>query len=127
MTHHHSHARMHKLRNKNKHLMNSLIKAMIKHSSINISLKRAKALSMCIEPLIKIAISALPIEKKINQTQVQRFQHSRLYSILQCSDLVDKLLKLTVHRYYAGGGGYTRITKTHIRSDGTQMSQIQFV
>lgn len=112
MAHHHKKALLHNYRKSGKHLMASLARALILHESINVTITRAKALRAVIEPMITLA-------KKSNSR--------RLFILLNDGELTKKMVNEIGRRFSDRAGGYTRIVRTHVRSDGTTMAQIAFV
>lgn len=125
MSHNHSKARQHKLRNTKSFVLESLARAIIIQGSINTTLERAKALRMVIEPLVTIGKKA--DVAKDNPVQVMNLKR-RAFRILKDEDLVEKLFSKISPTYMNINGGYTRITKSHIRtSDRARMAQLSLI
>jgi large subunit ribosomal protein L17 len=114
MAHHHKKAILHRYRNKNKHVIDSIVRSLIIHESINVTITRAKAVRMLVEPLITCA-------------KRDEGSNNKLFHQLQDGEIVKKILLTLAPRYKERPGGYTRIVRTHVRSDGTVMAQIMFV
>jgi large subunit ribosomal protein L17 len=89
-------------------------RSLLLHESINVTITRAKALRMVVEPLITIA-------------KRHEDSNNKLFHRLQDGALVKKIQTQLAPRYSERAGGYTRIVRTHVRSDGTVMAQIMFV
>jgi large subunit ribosomal protein L17 len=121
MSHNHHNAKQHKLRNSKKHILASLVRALLLHESIQTTIKRAQALRMVVEPLITLGKKAHAEPERALALRRQ------LFSVLKDKALVTKVFTEIAPRYLATPGGYTRINRTHIRSsDATTIVQIQF-
>jgi large subunit ribosomal protein L17 len=119
MSHNHYKGNYHKIRNSKKYLLKSLVHALIKYESINVTLCRAKALRMVVEPLITRAKRYLLQDKDLASYRIL------LSAMHNNKDLIDKLVRDIAPRYLAVPGGYVSIIKTHMRmSDGCKMAQV---
>jgi len=125
MTHNHARAQQHKRRNSKKFMMSSLVRALIINESINITLTRAKALRMVIEPLITLAKKAYNEQDKLDRVvHFKRLAFGRLKDRM----LVTKLFSEIAPRYVDRKGGYVSLIKTHVRmSDSTPMAQVSLI
>lgn len=132
MTHAHSFARAHKIRNTKRSLMRQLLKSFLEFESIDISIYRAKALKMIIEPLITIAkkenlLRANNDAVDLNNSRIVALRR-QAFAKIQSKTLTKKLFEEIGPRFLNRPGGYLRIIRTTYRkSDSTPMANISLV
>jgi len=104
---------------RNKNQRNALIKtlavSLIKYEKIQTTETKAKVLKPFVEKLIT--------KGKENNLSAQKLIASRLGAVS-----ASKIIKVLSPKYKDRNGGYTRVIKIKTRlSDGTSMSQIEFI
>ena len=112
----HIYSRLYKFQNRNKHLMQSLLRACVINRSIECSLMQAKVLRYQIEPLITVA-------KKVNNCSTVSHRRILLSKINHSQDVLNNLLKIASD-HSDRCGGYCSIQKIRIRSDSTTIVRI---
>jgi len=111
------HKKLGRHHNHRKALFLNLKKAIIEHGSIETTITKAKVLRPLIEKLVT---------KAKNKTDLAAYK-SILSELHQDEKIAKILVEKVVKEYAQRPGGYTRIIRSRIRQDNTQMAIIEFV
>ena len=97
-------------------LFRNLATALLKHGKIETTLEKAKDLRGVVERIITMA--------KVDNLHNKR----QAFSYLEEKEVVRKLFSEIAPKYKERPGGYTRVTKTNVRSgDAAEMAYIELV
>ena len=97
-------------------LFRNLATALLKHGTIDTTLEKAKDLRGVVERIITMA--------KVDNLHNKR----QAFSYLEEKEVVRKLFSEIAPKYKERPGGYTRVTKTNVRSgDAAEMAYVELV